>query len=51
VTVNTAFNDGLREILLGRKPLSDYDGLVRDWASAAGDQIRQEYTEAMAATS
>jgi putative aldouronate transport system substrate-binding protein len=44
-----AFNDGVREILLGRSPMSAYDGLVKDWASAAGDQIRKEYTDAIAA--
>jgi putative aldouronate transport system substrate-binding protein len=48
-TAETVVNDGLRDILLGRKPLSDYDGLVRDWARDAGDQIRKEYGDAMAA--
>jgi putative aldouronate transport system substrate-binding protein len=44
-----AFYDGVREIILGRKPFSDYDGLVKEWASTAGDQVRKEYTDAMAA--
>jgi putative aldouronate transport system substrate-binding protein len=45
-----AFNDGVREIILGRTPMSAYDGLVKDWATTAGDQIRKEYTDATAAT-
>ncbi len=46
---DTVFNDGLRDIILGRKPIGEYDGLVRDWVRDAGDQIRKEYLDAMAA--
>jgi putative aldouronate transport system substrate-binding protein len=46
--VDTVFSDGVRDIILGRKPLSDYDALVKDWASAAGNQMRKEYMDAMA---
>lgn len=41
------FFDGVREIVLGRSSMSHYDGLVKDWLSAAGDQIKQEYSKAM----
>jgi putative aldouronate transport system substrate-binding protein len=44
----TAFFDGVREIVLGRKPMSDYDGLVSEWNASAGDQVKREYAEAMA---
>jgi putative aldouronate transport system substrate-binding protein len=44
-----AFNDGVRAIELGQRPFSDYDGLVAEWRRAAGDEIRKEYTDAMAA--
>jgi putative aldouronate transport system substrate-binding protein len=44
-----AFNDGVRAIELGQRPLSDYDTLVKEWQTAAGDQIRNEYMEAIAA--
>jgi putative aldouronate transport system substrate-binding protein len=44
-----AFNDGVRDIITGRRQLSEYDGLVKDWVAAAGDQIRKEYTDAMGA--
>jgi hypothetical protein len=29
-------------------PLSDFDGLVADWPTAAGDKMRGEYLDAMA---
>ena len=41
-------SDAVRDILVGRRPLTDYDQVVKDWASAAGDQIRKEYVDAMA---
>jgi putative aldouronate transport system substrate-binding protein len=44
-----AWQDGVREILLGHAPMSGYDQLTKDWASAAGDQMRKEYLDAMAA--
>jgi hypothetical protein len=30
--------------------MSDYDGLVKDWLNNGGEQIRGEYTQAMAAS-
>ena len=42
-----AFYDGVREIVLGRSQMSDYDGLVRQWNSAAGEQVKQEFLQAM----
>lgn len=42
------FNDGLNEVLQGRRPLSDLDQLVRDWQSGGGEDIRREYLDAMA---
>ncbi len=41
------FNDGLAEILQGRRPLDDLDQLVTDWQSNGGEQMRKEYLEAM----
>jgi putative aldouronate transport system substrate-binding protein len=46
---DVAFYDGVRDIILGRKPFSDLDQLVKDWQREAGDQIRKEYLDAMAA--
>jgi putative aldouronate transport system substrate-binding protein len=44
-----SFWDGTREIILGRLPMTNYDTLVKGWQTAAGDQVRKEYTDAMAA--
>ena len=48
-TANQTFLDGVNDILFSRRPMSDYDHLVREWQTAAGDKMRQEYLEAMAA--
>ena len=45
-----AWQDGVREIILGRTPMTQYDQLVKDWQTAAGDQVRKEYTDAIAAS-
>jgi putative aldouronate transport system substrate-binding protein len=44
-----AFNDGVRAIQLGQRPFTDYDSIVQEWRTAAGDQIRKEYMDAIAA--
>jgi len=41
---------GLADIVTGRRPLSDYDQLIKDWRSAGGDQIRTELEQAIAAS-
>jgi putative aldouronate transport system substrate-binding protein len=48
-TFNKTFFDGVIDIVVGRRPLSDYDDLVKAWASGGGDQIRKEYMDALAA--
>ncbi len=45
--VQLAMLDGVRDIVAGRRPFSDYDQIVKDWASAGGEQIRQEYLKAI----
>jgi putative aldouronate transport system substrate-binding protein len=42
-----AFFDGVREIVLGRSSMAAYDGLVSDWNSSVGTQIKQEFLQAM----
>jgi putative aldouronate transport system substrate-binding protein len=44
-----AWQDATRDIIVGRRPMGDYDQAVAAWKSAAGDQVRKEYTDAMAA--
>jgi putative aldouronate transport system substrate-binding protein len=48
-SANVTWSDGVRDIILNRRPLTDYDGLTKDWAAAAGDQVRKEFMDAMAA--
>ena len=43
------FGDGITDIVAGRRPLSDLDGLISAWRSAGGDKIRTEYQTAYAA--
>jgi putative aldouronate transport system substrate-binding protein len=50
-TVRQTMLEGVRDIIAARRPMSDYDTLVKEWASAGGDQIRQEYQQAIAAAS
>jgi len=49
VVANNTFSDGINDLLTGRRPLTDYDQLVKDWRNSAGDQIRKELQDAMAA--
>jgi putative aldouronate transport system substrate-binding protein len=47
--INRAAVDGVTDIVAGRRPLSDFGGIVQDWLSNGGEQIRKELTDAMAA--
>jgi putative aldouronate transport system substrate-binding protein len=46
---NMTFWDGIREIIVGHAPMSNFDQLLTDWKNAAGDQVRKEYMDAIAA--
>jgi putative aldouronate transport system substrate-binding protein len=48
-SVTQSFYDGLREIIAGRRPFSDYDPLVSTWRTNGGDMIRKEFQDALAA--
>jgi putative aldouronate transport system substrate-binding protein len=43
-----ALVDGLKQIVVGHDTLDNYDNLVSTWRTQAGEQIRREYSEAMA---
>ncbi|MBV9323553.1 MAG: hypothetical protein JO352_07210 [Chloroflexi bacterium] len=45
--VTQQFSDGVRDIIIGRRPFSDYDQLVADWRTNGGDAIRKEYQDAL----
>jgi putative aldouronate transport system substrate-binding protein len=42
--------DGITDIVVGRRPLTDWDQLVKDWQTNGGDTIRQEYQQSIAAS-
>ena len=44
-----AWQDGMNNIMLGRDPMSSYDGLVKNWQNTAGSKIKQEYNDAITA--
>lgn len=46
-TIDKAFNDGLNDIIQGRKPFSALDGLISTWRKSGGDTIRAEYEDQM----
>jgi putative aldouronate transport system substrate-binding protein len=49
VVLNQTFLDGTRDIIVGRRPFADYDGLVNDWKSNGGETMRKELQDALAA--
>jgi putative aldouronate transport system substrate-binding protein len=48
VSLTNTMNDNLSGVLLGRRPMSDYDQIVADWRANGGEQMRQEFTAALA---
>jgi putative aldouronate transport system substrate-binding protein len=49
-TANRTLGDGFDDIVTGRRPLSDYDGLVKDWLVTVGTTAKAEYEQAYLAT-
>ncbi|MBV9580337.1 MAG: hypothetical protein JO057_17255 [Chloroflexi bacterium] len=49
VTADLAWYDNVTDLIAGRRPMSDYDALVQEWQSAAGNQVRNELMQAYAA--
>ena len=40
---------GVSDIIQGRRPIGDLDSLVADWRTKAGDKMRGEFQDAIAA--
>ena len=40
-TINRTMVDGITDIVAARRPVTDYDQLVKDWQSGGGEQIRK----------
>ena len=49
-TLTQTMSDGITDIVVGRRPLSDFDQLVKDWQSNGGETIRREYMDSLAAS-
>ncbi len=49
VTADLTWYENLADIIAGRRPMGDYDGLVADWQNAAGNQVRTELMQAYSA--
>ncbi|HEY2595696.1 MAG TPA: hypothetical protein VGK33_17530, partial [Chloroflexota bacterium] len=47
-TGQQTFFDGVNDIMLGRRPMSDYDGLLQTWQSTVGNQLKSEYNDSLA---
>jgi putative aldouronate transport system substrate-binding protein len=47
--LDRTLTEGVAEIVNGRMPLSELDGLVAAWKSGGGDQIRREFEQALQA--
>jgi putative aldouronate transport system substrate-binding protein len=45
----TTLYSGLSDIVQGRRQISELNSLVADWRTSAGDKMRAEYTDALAA--
>jgi putative aldouronate transport system substrate-binding protein len=48
--LDKAIADGVADIVAGRRPLTDWDGLVQDWRRNGGDRMRAEYQQALQAS-
>jgi putative aldouronate transport system substrate-binding protein len=49
-SLSKAIKDGLVDIVVGRRQMSDYDQLVKDYLGGGGEQIRKEYVDSIAAS-
>ncbi|MBV9329545.1 MAG: extracellular solute-binding protein [Chloroflexi bacterium] len=49
VPLSQTLQDGIFDVVAGRRPLSDYDQITRDWQTNGGNQIRDELQQVIAA--
>jgi len=49
VPLNQTLQDAVFDLITGRRPLSDYDQIAKDWQAAGGNQIREELQQVIAA--
>ena len=41
----------MTDIIVGRRPMTDFDQIVKDWQTGGGEQVRKEYAESIASSS
>ena len=44
-----SLQDAVFDLVTGRRPMSDYDQVIKEWRNAGGDQIRDELQQVLAA--
>jgi len=49
VRINQAFTDAIADIVLSRRPVADFEQLVKDWQNGGGNQIRTELQRGLSA--
>jgi putative aldouronate transport system substrate-binding protein len=49
VTAQLTWFENLTDIVAGRRPMADFDQLLKDWQNSAGNQVRTELMRAYAA--
>jgi len=49
-TLTQKTNDGILDIVVGRRPLSEFDTLIKEWQTNGGEEIRKEYAQSIAAS-
>jgi putative aldouronate transport system substrate-binding protein len=47
-SLNKTVSDAVNDVVMGRKKVSDWDGIVKTYLSGGGDAINQEYSDAYA---
>ena len=50
VPLSRALTDAITDLLAGRRPMSDWEQVVKDWQTNGGEVIRKEYQESIAAS-
>ncbi len=49
-TLTQRTNDAIVDMVVGRRPISEFDQVVKEWQVNGGEQIRKEYAESIAAS-
>jgi putative aldouronate transport system substrate-binding protein len=49
VPLALALTDSITDLLAGRRPMSDFDQVVKDWQANGGNAIRTELQQTIAA--